>query len=167
MPRFGLFGGSFDPAHRGHAALARAAVREIPLDRLYVMPARRSPHKTRPLSGSRHRLKALQSLFHRDRRVRVSPWELRRPGPSYTIDTLTAFQRRFPRMEWHVVMGGDSFSRFKSWRRWREILRRAGVAVASRPGAPRVRIPRAWKDRVLLLSSPMPKASSTALRKSP
>jgi nicotinate-nucleotide adenylyltransferase len=164
--KFGLFGGSFDPVHRGHVALARAALRELRLDRLYVVPAARPPHKRgRTLSSAAVRLARLRAALQGIPRAVVSPWELRRRGVSYTVRTLGAFRRRFPRADWHVVLGGDSLRGFTSWRDWRGILRLARLGVGRRAGVSTPRLPPAVRRRVDFLNVRLPAVSSTELRR--
>lgn len=163
--RVGLFGGSFDPPHRGHAALARAAVRELRLDRLYVVPAGRPPLKPAAPSAASRRLALARQAFGRLPHTRVSPWEVRRSGPSYTHITLAAFRRRHPRAEWFLVIGGDSWRNFPRWKRWREILTMARLAVGRRAGAPAGGIHPAVRKASVVLKVRLPRISSTDIRR--
>lgn len=163
--RVGLLGGSFDPVHRGHMALARAALAQLRLDCVYLVPARLSPFKrqTPPAPASR-RVEALRLLVRRTPKIKVALWELRRPGPSYTIDTLTRYHRRHPSHEIVLVMGTDALGGFPRWRRARAIARIASVAVGRRPGAPMPRVPSFLSGRVTVLKGRFPAISSTQLR---
>ena len=144
--RAGFFGGSFDPPHAGHVALARAAVKELKLDRLYVVPAGDPPRKAaKPEAFPRDRLAMARLAFGHLPKTVVSPVELYLPGPSYSVRTLRVFRRRHPSAEWFLVIGGDSWLGFTGWRRWRDILKSVRLAVGLRPGVsakgadPRVR----------------------------
>lgn len=165
MPlKLGLFGGSFDPPHKAHLALARAALRELNLNRLFLVPAARSPHKKgqAPVSA-RHRLAMARALAHGRKRMVVSPWEIQKGGVSYTYQTLRAFRRRYPKAQWFILMGGDALASFKHWRRWREILSNAGLVVGRRPG---VKGSSSLNPQsVSYLKAPMPDISSTRLRR--
>lgn len=163
--RVGFFGGTFDPPHRGHAALARAAVRELKLDRLYVVPAGDPPLKSSVPSSSSQRLCLSRRAFGRMPKTVVSPWEVRRPGLSFTYKTLRAFRRRHPRAEWFLVIGGDSWRNFHKWKRWREILTMARLAVGLRSGVPAAGIHPAVKKASVVLKARLPRISSTELRR--
>lgn len=132
--RVGVLGGTFDPVHRGHLAVARAAIRRLRLDLLLVVPARRSPLKGARPAAARHRLAMLRLAFRGMKGVRISPMELRRPAPSYTVDTLRALKRRWPSAALFLLMGADAYRDLGKWHRPGEIRRLATVAVFPRPG---------------------------------
>jgi len=162
--RLGLFGGAFDPPHAGHLALARAAVRELKLDRLFVVPTGRPVWKPSPTAPPARRLAAVRRVFAGLPRVVVSSWETRRTGPSYTFKTLRAFQRRRPSAEWFLVMGGDSWREFTRWRRWRDILKMARLAVGRRAGVPSLGVHPVVRAGSVLLKARLPDVSSTEIR---
>jgi nicotinate-nucleotide adenylyltransferase len=127
----GLLGGTFDPPHNGHVELARAAFRELDLERLLVMVAGRPPHKeARTDPEVRYRLAS--AAFEELPDVEPSRDELDRAGPSYTVDTVQELERRFGDVV--VVVGGDMFASFPTWREPDRILEHARLAVAARPG---------------------------------
>ncbi|HUH39885.1 MAG TPA: nicotinate (nicotinamide) nucleotide adenylyltransferase [Castellaniella sp.] len=131
MAHIGLLGGSFDPVHRAHIALALAALQTLDLDRVDLIPARQ-PWQRRPLGASpQHRLKMLQIACEADPRLAVNPIELQRDGATYTIDTLEALPAN-ARYTW--VLGADQLTNFCTWHRWRDIIARVRLAVAERPG---------------------------------
>jgi nicotinate-nucleotide adenylyltransferase len=129
----GLFGGSFDPPHLAHLALAQAALAQLELERLVWLPARQSPHKAgrEPASGA-HRVAMLQRLADGEPRFSIDARELDRVGPSYTVDTLRELLAEQPGRRWWLVIGQDQYARFDTWHQWREILALAGLAVAAR-----------------------------------
>jgi nicotinate-nucleotide adenylyltransferase len=133
----GLFGGSFDPPHLAHRALAQAALAQLALDELVWLPAHRSPHKAelRPASGA-DRVAMLQRLVEGEPRFTIDARELDRAGPSFTVDTLRALHAEQPGTRWWLVIGQDQYARFDTWHEWREILSLAGLAVAARDGDP-------------------------------
>jgi len=133
--RIGLFGGTFDPPHVGHLALAEWARESLRLDRVLFVPAGHPPHKGRArLSSVGHRL-AMTRLAVRDNRAfTVSELEALRDGPSFTIDTVRALRRREPRARIFLLMGADSLAEFSTWREPEGILAFATLAVAPRPG---------------------------------
>lgn len=133
----GLFGGSFDPPHLAHLALARCALEQLALDELVWLPARQSPHKggRLPASGA-DRVAMLQRLVEGEPRFSIDDRELHRAGPSFTIDTLRALHAGRPDTRWWLVIGQDQYARFDTWHDWRGIVALAGLAVAARDGDP-------------------------------
>jgi nicotinate-nucleotide adenylyltransferase len=135
-PRIALFGGTFDPPHLGHLVIAEWARERLRLDRVVFMPAGRPPHKRRPdLSPAAVRV-ALTRLAVRGRPgFEVSSLEARRPGPSYTVDTLRALRRRWPRARLFFIVGEDSLRDIPDWRDPAGLLGLATPVVARRPGS--------------------------------
>lgn len=138
--RLGVFGGAFDPPHLAHVALAQAAVEQLDLHQLRVLPTGQAWHKARELSSAEHRLAMAREAFGAVPRAFVDDRELRRAGPTYTIDTLRQLRAEFPGMELMLVIGADQAEALHSWRESEQILKLATVAVAERarpdPDAP-------------------------------
>ena len=134
--RIGLFGGAFDPPHDAHIALARAAINELQLHRLHIVPTGDAWHKTRPLSLGVHRLAMCRLAFADVPEVLVDDRELRRDGPTYTVDTLTELRAEHPDAELFLQIGADQAAVFHGWRRPDEILRLATLSIAVRGAAP-------------------------------
>ena len=132
IARIGLFGGAFDPPHDAHLALARAAIDELRLARLHVVPTGDAWHKTRPLSPGVHRLAMCRLAFADVPKVRVDERELLRDGPTYTIDTLTELRAEYPGAALFLQIGADQAAAFHTWRRVDEILRIATLSIAVR-----------------------------------
>lgn len=131
VPQIGLLGGSFDPVHRAHIALAHAALDALALDHVELLPAHR-PWQRRPLGASpEHRQRMLEIACQNDPRLLVNPIELQRPGATYTIDTLN--ELRAARYTW--ILGADQLANFCTWHRWRDIIACVRLAVAQRPGS--------------------------------
>ena len=132
--RLGVFGGTFDPVHVGHLAIAHAALESLPLDRVLFVIAKRSPLKERgPVAGEADRLRMLELAVAGEPRFAVSRAELDREGPSYTVDTL---ERLAGRDELFLILGSDAIADFPRWKDPERIGRLATLAVAERPGAP-------------------------------
>jgi nicotinate-nucleotide adenylyltransferase len=127
----GLLGGTFDPPHNGHVALARAALRELELDRLLVMVAGRPPHKE-ALTDPETRYRLASAAFEEIPDVSLPRDELDRTGPGYTVETVQDLERRLEDLV--VVVGGDMFAGYPTWREPDRILEHARLAVAARPG---------------------------------
>lgn len=130
--KVGLYGGSFNPAHEGHAHVAETARQRLGLDRVIWLVAPQNPLKasteTQPLS---ERLAGVRA-FARDRGMVVSDVEARL-GTRYTLDTVLALKARFPWVRFVWIMGADSLAGFHRWRGWTQIMRALPVAVVSRP----------------------------------
>jgi nicotinate-nucleotide adenylyltransferase len=132
--RVGVFGGTFDPVHVGHLAIALAALESVPLDRVLFVPVRRSPLKDRdPIAGVADRLAMLEAAISGEPRFALSRVELERDGVSYTVDTLEALQ---PEGDLFLILGGDALADLARWRRPDRIRELATLLVAARPGAP-------------------------------
>ena len=135
MKRIGLLGGSFDPPHLAHLALARLATDALALDELRWLPAREPWQKVgRPMAPAEHRLAMLRLLVEGEPRWTIDDREMRRAGLIYTIDTIRELQAELPAAAWFMVIGQDQYTRFDSWRDWGELLDRVSLAVAARAG---------------------------------
>jgi nicotinate-nucleotide adenylyltransferase len=131
--RVGVFGGSFDPVHSAHVAMAEAAATSYRLGRILFVPARLSPHKLdAPPADARHRVAMLALALAGRPDWTISFDELDREGPSYTVDTLRALASRAPGDELWLLMGTDALAGFDRWRQPDEILRLARIAAFRR-----------------------------------
>jgi nicotinate-nucleotide adenylyltransferase len=129
----GVFGGAFDPPHAAHRALVEAALGQLQLDQLRIVPTGQAWHKARALSAAQDRLAMAELAFADLSRVVVDACETRRAGPSYTIDTLREIQALVPGAELYLVIGQDQAQALPGWRDWREVVRIAVICVAARP----------------------------------
>jgi len=133
--RIGIFGGTFDPPHKGHIAIAEKAMEQFSLDRIYFIPAYLPPHKpNRDFITAKQRLTMVKLAFGGHKNFRISTVELQRRGISYTIDTLKTFKRRFPNADLILIIGADNLAQFQSWKSPKQILRLAALAVYKRRG---------------------------------
>lgn len=131
--RIGIFGGTFDPVHLAHLALADAALEQLKLDELVFVPAGRNPLKRVSAEATgKQRLEMLRLATEGNARFAVSDIEVARKGPSYTIDTLHEMQHIMPGEYW-VIMGADALETFGSWKSAARIIRVARLGVAHRP----------------------------------
>lgn len=136
MGRWGLFGGTFDPPHVGHLALAEWAREALRLERLVFMPAGAPPHKrSAAVTPAAHRVAMTRLAVRGNPAFRVSTLEADAPGPSFTADTVARLVR--DGTELWVLVGADSLDDFRRWHAPGEILAAARLAVAGRPGAGR------------------------------
>jgi len=130
--RVGVFGGAFDPPHNAHVALARAALEQFALDTLYIIPTGQAWHKARTLSAPAHRLAMAQLAFEGVPKAVVDDRELKRTGPTFTIDTLQALQTENPQSQLYLFIGADQFVDFRHWHKWQQIFELAIICIADR-----------------------------------
>jgi nicotinate-nucleotide adenylyltransferase len=139
--RVGILGGTFNPPHIAHLVCAQEAHRELDLDRVLFVPARIPPHK--PVEhepGAEHRLELCRLAVGDDERFAVCDLELRREGPSYTVDTLEKLSTHESKPELFLIVGGDIAVGLPRWREPERVLELATLAVAKRQGTARAAV---------------------------
>ncbi len=165
--RLGVYGGTFDPIHTGHLAIARGVVAHCGLDRLLFVPSARPPHKQGHAMAppdDRYRMAELATLH--DPRLEVSDTEINRPGLSYTVDTLEALRRKYGgASEIHLVLGADSLLEIDTWHAPDRIFDLATVVTVPRPGKDLTGVDPGWLDRVVNIQLPEIDVSSTDIRR--
>ncbi len=162
--RLGLFGGSFDPVHSAHVALAQVALTQLRLDAVRWVPAGQPWQKARELASPAHRAAMVQLAIDHEPRFTLERCELDRVGPSYTLDTVRELQAATPFAQWFLIIGQDQYAGLHSWRDWKALLKLVTLAVAMRPGAPtqaNAEVERVGHEPVAL---PMMDVSSTEIR---
>jgi nicotinate-nucleotide adenylyltransferase len=132
--KLGLFGGSFDPIHRGHVEAGRSALEEADLDRVLFLPTADPPHKPPRVASAWARLVMVELALLDEKGLYVSAHELTPGRTAYTVGTLEHFRDLWPEAELHLVVGSDSLARLHTWRRWRDLVRLARLVVQRRPG---------------------------------
>jgi nicotinate-nucleotide adenylyltransferase len=164
-PRVGIFGGTFDPVHNAHVALARVALAELRLDELLWVPAGQPWQKQqRDLAPAADREAMVRLAIAGEARFKLSRVELERSGASYTVDTVRDLRAARPCAQWFLVIGQDQYAGFHTWHRWQELLNLVTLAIADRPDAVRT------VDRQVLavthaaLTLPMMVVSSSDIR---
>lgn len=164
--RIGLFGGSFDPVHVAHVALARCALEQLALDAVWWIPAGRNWQKGGTAAGAAQRAAMIALAIDGEPRFRLERCELDRAGPSYTIDTVRALRRREPGKDWTLILGQDQYAGLPSWHEWRELVSLVTLAVAGRAdAAPRAPVPlAAVPHRAVALAMPAMAVSATEIR---
>lgn len=170
--RIGILGGTFDPVHYGHLAIAEEVRIRLPLDVVLFMPARVQPlRQQEPISSPEHRGAMLERAILGNPSFQISRIEFERPGPSYTVETMPILRRRFPRdSEFFFLLGTDAFIELPSWKDPEQLLHYCRFVVLSRPGTevdPRIvfmKIPPA-RDRTIFLEGPQLEISGTDLRR--
>lgn len=134
--KIAIYGGTFDPVHHGHLILAREAVERLGLDKMIFVPAAVSPFKKKPSASTTARLSMLQAAIEGEQRFSLDDCELRRPPPSYTIDTVEEIRRADPDAEIHLLIGGDNVSHLSKWHRFVELEKMVRFVVLARTGRP-------------------------------
>lgn len=137
MRRIGVLGGSFDPIHLGHLLLADDLREALALDEVRFVPARHPPHKPdRDLAAAEHRYAMTKLAIRGNPHFTVSPIELDRPGPSYTVDTLELFRREAePTATFFLLLGSETFLDLLSWKEPQHVAALARLAVVPRTGS--------------------------------
>jgi nicotinate-nucleotide adenylyltransferase len=130
----GVLGGSFDPVHHGHLRSALEVLESCGLAEVLLIPSGRPPHRAPPVAGADLRLELLRAATAAEPRLVVDDREMRREGPSYTVDTLRALRAEHGARPLCLVVGGDAFLGLESWHRWRELFDLAHLIVMHRPG---------------------------------
>ena len=134
--RIGVLGGTFDPIHRSHLALAHAALRHAQLDRVLLMVAAAPPHKLGELrTSAEDRLELVECAVSEEPRIEACRPELDRSGPSYTVDTLRELRQQYPEAEFFLVLGQDAVADLPNWREPQRILDESHVLAVPRPSA--------------------------------
>ncbi len=137
LPKIGIFGGTFDPIHRGHLDLARRALKQFGLQKVFFVPALIPPHKSerRDMTPAPYRFRMVEIAVRGEAQFEVSDIEFSRPDISYTIDTLRSLQKLYPGSGLYLILGADSLAEISTWREAGEIVKLAKLLVARRPGS--------------------------------
>ena len=130
--RIGIFGGTFNPPHKGHKRMVLEMMKEASLDKILIIPTFTPPHKTAPdLASGKDRLKMCELLFSEDC-FEVSDLEIKREGKSYTVDTVSELKKLYPDDELFLIIGSDMLLTFHQWREPQKILSMVTLSVATR-----------------------------------
>jgi nicotinate-nucleotide adenylyltransferase len=167
--KIGILGGTFDPPHTGHLALARAAMEQLELDEVLLLPANRNPLKeTRPVASGRERLEMTQRLVQDEPNMGVSDQEITRGGPSYSVDTVTELYMARPADYWFLI-GADALKTVPEWKNVAKMLRMCRLGVAVRPPMTdhdvMARAPTEFRDRIDVVKMKPMDVSSTEIRR--
>jgi nicotinate-nucleotide adenylyltransferase len=136
MKRIGIMGGTFNPVHKGHLALAKAAQAQYSLDKVLFIPSGNPPHKAADaVVDKKYRLAMVKLAIRGNKRWSVSRLEVDRPGLSYAVDTFTALRKKYgPKAQLFYIMGLDSLSDIRGWKKPLELFKLCEFIVATRPG---------------------------------
>jgi nicotinate-nucleotide adenylyltransferase len=166
----GLLGGTFNPPHTGHLVCAQAALHELELDRVLLLPVHEPPHKgVEADPGVEHRVELCRRAVGDNERLEVSLVDAEQPGPSYTVDTLRRLHERCPGDDLTFIVGGDMAFSLPTWREPETILELAELGVAEREGVRRADITERLEglpvERVHFFDMPRLDISSSLIRR--
>lgn len=150
MPEIGLMGGSFNPIHCGHVALARAALESGRVERVLFLPTGNPPHKKEGLADKFDRLRMVELAVEHEARMAVCREEIDRDGVIYTVDTLAALKRKMPDCTLTYLIGADTLRALGTWRRVETVIERCKFLVMMREGETReevIRLAGLWTQR--------------------
>lgn len=160
----GLLGGSFDPAHPGHAHLSREAIKRLGLDQLWWLVSPANPLKAHAPASLERRMAQARRVIGSHPKVQITALETQL-GARYSFETITTLRRAYPKVRFVWLMGADNLRHFDKWRQWRTITAQVPIAVFARPGegaralgsrAARVCAPFRIKRASLLAHKPAP-----------
>lgn len=149
MPeRIGLFGGTFDPVHKGHQSIADSFLKSGLIDELWILLTPYPPHKITTQQASYHiRLRMLRAVFSAKENVEIHTIENTLPKPSYSVNTIRHLKNTYPACSFYFCMGEDSLIQFHTWKFYEEILDECELLVAERPGADHINVESGIIDR--------------------
>ena len=137
MRKVGLLGGSFDPVHNAHVALAHAALDALALHEVRWIPAGQPWQKSRAMTAATHREAMVRLAIAEEPRFVLDRSELQRQGPTYTLETVREMHAAWPGAELTLIIGQDQYAGMHTWHGWQALLGMVQLAVAARPGAER------------------------------
>jgi len=164
LSRIGLFGGTFDPPHVAHVALARAALEALQLDAVRWIPAGQPWQKTRQVTPVAQREAMVRLAIDGEPRFVLDRIEIERQGPSFTLDTVRAFAAAQPGAQWFLIIGADQYAGLHTWRDWQTLLGLVTLAVANRPGPMPPVDPKVLRFPHRVVPLPMLDISATEIR---
>jgi nicotinate-nucleotide adenylyltransferase len=160
--KIGLFFGSFNPIHHGHLMVASFIANHTDLQQIWLVVSPQNPHKTQSsLLNEYDRLHLAQLAIEDDTQIKVSDIEFKLPKPSYTIDTLTYLEEKYPQHNFFVIMGSDSFQNLPKWKNFEALVKNYQFIVYRRPGFD---ITEKFGADVTYLEAPMLELSATLIR---
>lgn len=160
--KIGLFFGSFNPIHHGHLMVASYIANHTELQQVWLVVSPQNPLKAQSsLLNEYDRLHLAQLAIENDTQIKVSDIEFKLPKPSYTIDTLTYLQEKYPQHQFYVIMGSDSFQNLPKWKNFEALVKNYRFIVYRRPGFD---ITEKYGADVTYLEAPMLELSATLIR---
>ncbi len=162
--KVGLYFGSFNPIHHGHLIIANYINQQTDIDQVWMVVSPQNPLKqSATLLNEYNRFYLVQIAIEDESILKASDIEFRLPKPSYTIDTLTYLQEKYPSHEFSIIMGSDSYQNLTAWKNYEQLLRNYRVIVYERPG---FNVNNVYEEsNTIILKAPLLEISSTYIRK--
>lgn len=130
--KIGILGGTFDPIHEGHIAIAEHALKAMHLDHVEFIPCFQPPHRDQPIASPKDRLAMVKLALDHHAKLTTNDIEIKQRGISYTINTITTLQKQNPKNQYYLIVGADAFSQFDTWHEWEKIIATIDIIVLSR-----------------------------------
>ena len=131
----GIFGGSFDPIHKGHIESLKSVTKKLNLSKVLVIPNKVSPLKNLSVASSLEKIKMLEIAFKDFKEIEIEDYELKKEGPSFMIETLQYLDKKLGKKEhFLLIIGEDSFQSFHRWKNYQHIIKITSLLVMNRPG---------------------------------
>ena len=150
IKRLGIFGGAFDPVHKGHTQSLKFINDLKIVDEVYVIPNFASPHDKDIRASGSHRLKMLEMAFNEFENIKINEFELNNKKKSYSYETLNSFKQLFPDRHFSLIIGLDSLHSFTTWKNWEEILSLCSLLVLGRTINKNKKLDKALESRITL-----------------
>lgn len=161
--KIALYFGSFNPVHIGHLIIANHVLNHCDVDRVWFIVSPHNPLKeSSTLLQENHRYRMVQLAIENEPKFRASNFEFKLPRPSYTIETMTHLQAKYPQHTFQIVMGSDSFSNISRWKNYKQLLKQFSIIIYKRPG---FEIDLSLSKNIQILEAPLLDISSTFIRK--
>ncbi len=161
--KIGLYFGSFNPIHHGHLIIAKHVINAGLAEKVWLVVSPQNPlKKANSLLNENDRLHLVRIAVEDDNDLKADNTEFNLPRPSYTIDTLTYLQNKYPQHSFSVIMGSDSFMNLDKWKNTEQLLKNYELLVYTRPGYP---MEMTQEDNIKVLQAPLLEISSTYIRK--
>lgn len=160
--KIGLYFGSFNPIHTGHLIVASYVANHTEMQQVWFVVSPQNPLKpSSVLLNEYHRLHLVHLAVEEDLRLKASDVEFKLPCPSYTIDTLTYLQEKYPQHEFSIVMGSDSFQNLPRWKNFEQLVKNYSFIIYKRPG---FEVTETWNAKLVVLNAPLLQLSATEIR---
>ena len=131
----GIFGGSFDPIHKGHIESLKSVIKKLNLSKVLVIPNKVSPLKDLSVASSSEKIKMLEIAFKDLKEIEIEDYELKKEGPSFMIETLQYLEKKLGKKKhFLLIIGEDSFQSFHRWKNYQHIIKMTSLLVMNRPG---------------------------------
>jgi len=130
--KIGILGGTFDPIHEGHIAIAEHALHAMHLDHVEFIPCFQPPHRDQPIASPEHRFAMVERALKNHPKLTANDIEIKQRGISYTINTIITLQKQHPKNQYYLIVGADAFSQFDTWHSFQKIITAIDIIVLSR-----------------------------------